>query len=64
MAGRLSDVPSLNSASLTAMVPNRISRKPIVPAVASACSTARGALRRGSSVSSASDPAVSKPYIT
>ena len=64
MAGRLSGVPSLNSASLTAMVPNRISRKPIVPAVASAWRTARGAFWRGSSVSSASEPAVSKPYIT
>ncbi len=54
----------LKSASLTAMVPNRISRKPMVPAVASACRTALGAFRRGSSVSSASEPALSKPYIT
>ena len=36
----------------------------MVPAVASAWRTARGARRRGSSVSSASDPAVSKPYMT
>ncbi len=64
MAVRPSDVPFLKSPSLTAIVPSRISRKPIVPAVASAWSTALGALRRGSSVSSASEPALSKPYMT
>ena len=56
--------PSGYSESLTAIVPNRISRKPIVPAVASAWMIARGARLRGLSVSSASDPAESNPYIT
>ena len=36
----------------------------MVPAVASAWMIARGARLRGSSVSSASEPAESKPYIT
>ena len=56
--------PAGYSVSLTAIVPNRISRKPMVPAVASACRIARGARLRGSSVSSAREPAESKPYIT
>ena len=61
---RLREVPSAKSLSLTAIDPNRMSRKPIVPAVASAWMIARGARLRGSSVSSASEPAVSNPYIT
>ena len=64
MAARPSVVGSAYALSLTAMVPNTMSRKPMVPAVASAWSTARGARLLGSSVSSASDPAVSNPYIT
>ena len=36
----------------------------MMPAVARACSTACGARRLGSDVSSASDPAESNPYIT
>ena len=40
------------------------SRKPMMPAVASACRIARGARRFGSEVSSASDPAESNPYMT
>ena len=36
----------------------------MMPAVASAWMIARGAFLRGSDVSSASDPAVSNPYIT
>ena len=41
-----------------------ISKAPARPTAASEPRIARGALRRGSSVSSASAPAVSKPYIT
>ena len=51
-------------ASDTAMIPNAISRKPMMPAVASAWMIERGAFFRGIGVSSASEPAVSKPYIT
>ena len=47
-----------------AISPTAISRKPMMPAVKSARITARGAVRRGSAVSSASEPAVSNPYIT
>ena len=36
----------------------------MMPAVRSAWITARGAFLRGSDVSSASEPAVSNPYIT
>src|SRR4029079_6354654 len=61
MAVRLSDVGVLYKASLTAIVPKRISRKPRVPAVASACRIAFGAFDLGSSVSSASEPAESNP---
>ena len=43
---------------------NRISSPPISAAAASARRIAGGAARRGSWVSSASVPAVSKPYIT
>src|SRR5215469_14920517 len=43
---------------------NNSTRRPDSPAAPSACRIARGARRRGSCVSSASEPAVSKPYIT
>ena len=36
----------------------------MMPAVSRAWITARGAFRRGSDVSSASEPAVSNPYMT
>ena len=54
----------LSLMSLTLIIANRISRPPIRAEVASARMIAGGALRRGSLVSSASVPAVSKPYIT
>ena len=48
----------------TDISPNKMTRKPASPAAASARRIAGGAFFRGSRVSSASDPAVSNPYIT
>ena len=48
----------------TAIVPKPMSRKPRMPAVSSARISAFGAVRRGSAVSSASEPALSNPYMT
>ncbi len=48
----------------TDISPNRMTSRPAMPAAVSARMIAGGACRRGSCVSSASDPAVSNPYIT
>ena len=48
----------------TAISASTMTRKPASPATASARMIAGGACRRGSCVSSASDPAVSNPYRT
>ena len=47
-----------------AIIATSMSRPPTSPAAASARMIAGGACLRGSFVSSASEPAVSKPYIT
>ena len=49
---------------LTSIIANRMSSPPMMAAAISARMIIGGALRRGSLVSSASVPAVSKPYIT
>src|SRR6266704_2279351 len=59
------EVPSaLAWMSGVAISPNKMTRNPATPAAISARRIPGGAFFRGSRVSSASDPAVSKPYIT